>query len=293
MKKYDRDLMAMNLQFFADEGEGAEGEGVNETETAEQSSTAEVNENDTPDTSETEEVANPQSEVQSKEANAAFASMRRELEAARRQQTEIDAMYAQQYGHLVNPETNKPIRGARDYFEALAAQERMNAREQLQQANVDPDLIDKMIQNSPVIRQAEQATAELNNIRAQQMLEEDFKEVLKLDSSLASSADIVNSDSYQAVCNFVANHPGVRFSEAYKIVNFDRLSSSKTEAAKQAAINQAKSKNHLSTGAALNVNEGMEDIPASMLENFKERFPEKSSKELKALYNKVLNAQKG
>lgn len=293
MKKFDRDLMAMNLQFFADEGEGAEGEGVNETETAEQSGTAEGTNDETSETSGTEEVAEPQSEVQSREANAAFASMRRELEAAKRQQTEIDAMYAQQYGHLVNPETNQPIRGARDYFEALAAQERLNAKAQLQQANVDPELIDKMIQNSPVIRQAEAATAELNNIRAQQMLEEDFREVLKLDPSLASKDDIINSDSYTAVCDYVANHPGIRFSDAYKLVNFDRLSSSRTEAAKQATINQVKGKNHLATGAGLNVGGGMEDIPANMLETFKERFPEKSDKELKALYNTVLKAQKG
>lgn len=290
MKKSENDLMAMNLQFFA-EDEGAEGEGVNEVGSADQPETADVEVDNTVDTGATEETAEPQTQEQSKETNAAFANMRRELEAMKRQQKEIDESYARQYGHLVNPETNQPIRGARDYFEALAAQERMNAREQLQQANVDPSLIDKMIQNSPVIRQAEAATAELNNIRARQMMEEDFKEVLKMDPTLSSQDDIIKADNYQNVVNYVQEHPGIRFSDAYKIVNFDRLASSRTEAAKQAAINQVKGKNHLVTGAALNVNDGMEEIPADVVEMYKETFPGKTMSELKSLYNKALGAR--
>lgn len=291
MKKFERDLMAMNLQFFA-EDEGAEGEGANEADFAEQPETADVDVDETVDTGVEEEVAEPQMQEQSRETNAAFANMRRELEAMKRQQQEIDASYARQYGHLVNPETNQPIRGAKDYFEALAAQERIAAREQLQQANVDPSLIDRMIQNSPAIKQAEAATAELNNIRAKQMMEEDFKEVLKMDPTLASQDDIINADNYQDVVNYVATHPGMRFSDAYKLVNFDRLASSRTQAAKQAAINDVKGKNHLSTGAALNVADNQEDIPASMIEPYKELFPDKSMKELKSLYNQTIASRR-
>lgn len=291
MKKFDSDLMAMNLQFFA-EDEGAEGEGVNETEAADQSETADVDTDANVDIGATEETAEPQKQEQSRETNAAFANMRRELEAMKRQQQEIDESYARQYGHLVNPETNQPIRGARDYFEALAAQERMNAREQLQQANVDPSLIDKMIQNSPVIRQAEAATAELNNIRARQMMEEDFKEVLRMDPTLSSQEDIIKADNYQDVVSYVQTHPGMRFSDAYKLVNFDRLASSRTAAAKQAAINDVKGKNHLSTGAALNVADNEEDIPPTMIEKYKELFPDKSMKELKSLYNKTIASRR-
>jgi nitrate/TMAO reductase-like tetraheme cytochrome c subunit len=85
----------------------------------------------------------------------------------------------------------------------------------------------------------------------------------------------------------------MRFDEAYKLVNFDRLSSSKTAAARQAVVNQVKGQSHLSNAPGLNASDNLEDIPASMLENFKDRFPEKSVKELKALYNKVLKTQKG
>ena len=292
MKESKKSLMAMNLQFFAEDDESASDVGANEADFAEQPETADVDVDETVDTGVEEEVAEPQIQEQSRETNAAFANMRRELEAMKRQQQEIDASYARQYGHLVNPETNQPIRGAKDYFEALAAQERIAAREQLQQANVDPSLIDRMIQNSPAIRQAEAATAELNNIRAKQMMEEDFKEVLKMDPTLASQDDIINADNYQAVVNYVATHPGMRFSDAYKLVNFDRLASSRTQAAKQAAINDVKGKNHLSTGAALNVADNQEDIPASMIEQYKELFPDKSMKELKSLYNQTIASRR-
>ena len=292
MKETKKSLMAMNLQFFAEDDESASDVGANEADFAEQPETADVDVDETVDTGVEEEVAEPQIQEQSRETNAAFANMRRELEAMKRQQQEIDASYARQYGHLVNPETNQPIRGAKDYFEALAAQERIAAREQLQQANVDPSLIDRMIQNSPAIRQAEAATAELNNIRAKQMMEEDFKEVLKMDPTLASQDDIINADNYQDVVNYVATHPGMRFSDAYKLVNFDRLASSRTQAAKQAAINDVKGKNHLSTGAALNVADNQEDIPASMIEQYKELFPDKSMKELKSLYNQTIASRR-
>ncbi len=283
-------FIPINLQFFAEDVDNAdENEGVNETDLAEQSD--EENDAEQSDESVTEEAAEPQFDTD--RANAAFASMRRELEAAKRQQQEIDAMYARQYGGYTNPETGRPITSARDYFEAMAAQERMQMRAQLQENNIDPSVIDNMIANSPAVREARAVTAELNSIRAGQMMNEDFKKVLALDSSKSNEQDIVNDPSYNMVVDYVQSHPGVRFDEAYKLINFDRLTSFKGAAAKQAAINEVKGKNHLSTGAAVNVNSGAEEIPAAMIENFKDRFPDKSMKELKALYNKVIKSQKG
>ena len=65
MKKLERDLLAMNLQFFADD-EGVEGEGANETETAEQSNEAEV--------TETSSVGNP---GETEEAAESFKEIKR------------------------------------------------------------------------------------------------------------------------------------------------------------------------------------------------------------------------
>ena len=281
----EKEMLAMNLQFFAEDE--SESEGVNETEPAEQS---DVESEGSPEGETHEEAAEPQFDTN--RANAAFASMRRELEAAKRNQQEIDALYARQYGGYTNPETGQPITSARDYFEAMEAQERMQARAQLQENNIDPRMIDNMIANSPAVRQAKAATAELNSYRASRMMDEDFKKVLSLDPTKTSEEDILNDPSYLSVVGYIETHPGTRFDEAYKIINFERLADSRGAAAKQSVINQVKSKNHLSTGASIDVQDSDEEIPASMVEKYKEAFPEKSMKELKALYNKTLKSRR-
>lgn len=278
----------MNLQFFAEEGEGeAESENIQDVADPETESVDEVS---TEDEGENEEPAEPQFDTE--RANAAFAQIRRENEALRRQQQELDALYAKAYGAYTNPETGRPITSARDYAEAMAAQERMQVRQQLQENNIDPGVIDSMIANSPVVREAKAATAELNSIRAQQLLDADFMRVLRFDATKSTKEDIINDPSYDAVVDYVQTHPGMRFDEAYKLINFDRLTSSKGAAAKQAAINEVKSKNHLSTGTSVDVSDAEEEIPASMVERFKEAFPEKSMKELKALYNKTIHSRR-
>lgn len=286
MKKFENGLLSYDLQFFADEGEASEG--ANETEPAEQSENdGEGNETETEGAK--EEVTEPQ--TQSPETNAAFANMRRQLQEANRKLADTDAMFARQFGKYKNPETGEPIRSAKDYYEAMAAQERAAAREQMQQNGIDPGLIDNLIANSPAVRQAQAATAELNNYRAQQKLEADYKEILALDPSLNGVEDILNDPSMPLMTEKVAQ--GMSLVDAYKIVNFDRVFNSKEAAIKQQTINQVKGKNHLSTGASVTVSSDLEDIPASMLEDFKDRFPEKSPKELKKLYNMAINSQRG
>lgn len=281
MKKFDKDLLTMNLQFFAEEG--GEGASENTSEVAEQAESGEVAE--TEPESVTEEVAEPQ--PQSPETNAAFANMRRQLQEANRRLADTDAMFARQFGNYKNPETGEPIRSAKDYYEAMAAQERANAREQMKQNGIDPSVIDNLIANSPAVRQAQAATAELNSYRAQQRLDADCKEILALDPSINSVEEIMNDPSMPLMLEKV--QAGMSLVDAYKIVNFDRVFASKEAAVKQQTVNQVKGKNHLATGASINVNDTEEDIPADSIEKWKEMFPEKSAKELKALYNKTIN----
>lgn len=283
----EKDLFAMNLQFFAEEGDSTD---VNEAEVVEQpeGENAEAEPQETEGVTK-EDTAEPQ--FQSDKANAAFADMRRRMEAAERKAADIDAMYAKQFGGYTNPETGQPIRSAQDYMEAMAAQERIQARQKLQENNIDPSLIDNLIANSPVVRQAEAQMAELTNMRAQQEVEKDIAEVLKLDPTLTSKDAIMNDPSFPLVLEKV--QAGMRLVDAYKLVNFDRLSSSKTAAARQAVVNQVKGQAHLSNAPGLTANDTMDDIPAAMLETFRDRFPEKTDKELKALYNQTLKAKKG
>ena len=276
MKNYE--LFPMNLQFFA------EGEGEGETAPEAAAPVEEAATSEEPTGEAVEESTEPQFDTDKQ--NAAFAQMRRRMEQAERRAAEVDAIYAKQFEGYTNPETGQPIRSARDYADALAAQQRIQAREQLQQANVDPNLIDNLIANSPVLRQAEEAMAELNQMRTEQAIEEDIKEVLKLDTSLTSREDLFKDPSFAKVLERVQG--GMNLVDAYKLENFERLTGSKTAAAKQAVINQVKGQSHLTNGTAITNTDSLEDIPPNMLEMYKEAFPEKSMKDLKALYNKSI-----
>ena len=270
-----------DLQFFAEEAESA-----TESEVAEPTDTEE-----TP-VEEGENEAEP-AEQQTPEQNAAYAAMRRkaEYEAQKKYQGEqqrLDAMYAEKFKGLTNPETGRPIASAKDYFEALAAQERIQAKEEMQSAGLDPTLIDRAIANSPIVQQAQAAIEQNNQIQSQRMIEEDMRAIVSFDPSVSSEQDIVNQANFGEVVAYVENHPGMRLSDAYKLVNFERLATQKATAAKQQTINQAKSKGHLSSPAGLSNEDKTVDIPPEKLEMWRDFFPDKSTKELKEIYNKSI-----
>ena len=175
------------------------------------------------------EEADPASQ-QSAEENAKYAAMRRKAEAEAEKkyaskQAELDRQFASMFGQYTNPETGEPIRTARDYFNAMQAQQNQQTRSQLEQAGIDPNLID----------------------------------------------------------NAVRNNPAVQYANA---VNFDRLVANQRQAGQQSAINQARSKGHLNAAAGVSGSVDGEDIPTGELSQWKAWFPDKSSKELRALYNK-------
>jgi len=277
MRKYNLDL-----QFFAEEG-------VTEPEAADPVEDTGVEE---PIEEPGENEAEP-AEQQTPDQNAQYAAIRRKAEhdaqmKYQAKQQRIDAMYAEKFRGLTNPETGAPILGAADYYEALAAQERLQAKEEMQQAGLDPSLIDRAIASSPLIQQAQMAIEQNNQIQSQRMVDEDMRAIIAYDPMVSSEQDIVTQPNFSQVVDYCKSHPGMRLSDAYKLVNFDRLASQKAQAAEQTAINQAKSKNHLSAPNGLSKNDTTVDIPLDQKAMWEEWFPEKSANELRAIYNKSL-----
>jgi len=289
----NKDTLELNLQFFAEDAEAdtsvidpevADLEGEVETSDVDATENTEVEE--TPDEKEAEPV-----QQQTPEQNRIFANMRRRAEEEARnkyqaEQARIDAMYAEKFRGYTNPETGAPILTAADYVEAMAAQDRMEAKQQMQSAGVDPGIIDRAIANSPLMQQAQAAIEASNQMQSQRMIEEDMRNIIAFDPSVSSQQDIVMQDNFGEVVEYCNAHPGIRLSDAYKLVNFDRLSSIKSQAAQQQAINQVKSKGHLAQTSGLADQDKSEDIPESEIAEWREWFPDKTPKELKALYNK-------
>lgn len=217
--------------------------------------------------------------------NAIYAQARR---AADRRMNELDSRVARRFGSMKNPETGQPIRTTQDYFDALDAQERMNVRQQMQQRGVDPGLIDRMINNNPVIQQAQQVIRE-NTLRQGEMeLENQIHQISTIDPSIKSLDDIAKMPTFPVFDAYVRR--GLSLTDAYRLANFDSLAQRDAAASRQAVINAAKGKSHLGPigGGAGDAGKEMVDIPANERYLWEEAYPDLSYKELKEKYNKTL-----
>ena len=279
--------LLLNLQFFAD---GDADGGEEEAEAADQPEETE-NADDEVDPEEDNASENEEpAEEEDRDSIYAAARRRAESEAKAkyaREQQERDAFYAHMCQGKVNPETHQPIRSEAEYREAMAALERVKMSQQLSDAGIDPNVINQMIANNPAIREAERLLAQNQENQVQQMINEDIKQIMALDKAFASEDELIQSEEWQKAADYCRSRPGVRISEAYKIVNFDNLRNVSRQAAKQAAINEAKGKGHMKTAPNSPTGKGDVEIPESELAKWQRFYPDKSSKELTALYAKV------
>lgn len=262
-------------------------EGVNESESAEQTEVSEPEVNEEGTVEETEEVTEEQPEL---DRNAIYADARRRAESeVKRRQSAIDSMYAEKFKDYKNPITGQPIRNARDYLDALAAQDQLQTQQALANKGLDPKLIENAVNNSPAVKAANLVIAEQRLERTKDYLAKQVEEVGKLDPDIKSAEDIEKSERYPEVLRYVRDNR-LSVVDAYKLVYADKLNEKKTAAVKQQAINNAKSQQHLkATDGGNGGSDGLVNIPESQLAEWKRFYPEKSPKELREAYNRSLH----
>lgn len=272
-------LLPLNLQFFADEETGAK-----EVESAEPSET--VTEEEIVE--ENEDVSEPEP-VQTAEDNAKFAAARRQAEEQLReyqhQKELLDAEFAKRFEGYTNPITGQPVKTSKDYLEALDAQQRLETNRRLEENGINPAIIENAINNNPVVMQA-QEILRMNQIeQAKISMQNDITEISKLDASIKTIDDLGNKPYAQDLISYV--NSGLSLIDAFKLANFESLINQKSEASKQAAINQAKGKAHLSATDGISNSDELLDIPENEISKWKAFFPDASMKELKEKYNRT------
>lgn len=269
--------------------------GVNETEAAELSTGAETESSVTETTetgaegtsgavneTETEQAATP---AQSAEDNARFAAARRKSEA---EVNRLNKMFAEKFGNFTNPVTGEPITSAEGYLLALEAQKRQQQEQQLRSKGIDPSIIDEMVNNSPAIREAQAIITQNREAEAQRALEADLKTVSQMDPDIKSFADLEALPDYPKIYEYVSKH-GLNLVDAYRLACSEKLSGRQTAAAKQAAINNAKSTSHLETTRGVSTGDGtMVPIPSEVLPLWKEAYPGLTMDQLTAKYNAAI-----
>ena len=273
-------LFDLDLQYFA-EGEDT---GVEESESAEPM------EDETTEATETEtdvETGAVEPEPQSAEENARYAAIRRraEEEAKRRYESEIGSLNQQitaMCQGITHPVTGQPITNVRDYVDALSIQQRQANEQELQEKGVDPSIIDRMIAANPTVMQAQQVIEHAQQTEAQATLERDVAEIGKIDPSIKSMADLASLPTYSQMVDFCMRNRGASIVDAYKVFNFD----SRSQAARQQAINQMRGKDHLasqSTGVAQS--DEYVEVPAEIMSRMKSEG--KTEKQIRELYKTV------
>lgn len=236
-----------------------------------------------------ESAAEPKADGKTEE-DARFASVRRMAEekanaknAARN--ARIDAEFKRLFGNAVNPLTGKPITSAEEYIMAYAEQKRRDDEEELKAAGITNERFAEMVRNLPEFKQAMEANARMQKAEEERYFGEALKEIQKWDPSVKSREDLEKHASYPEVYDLVMNH-GITLEKAFRYANMEALSAKNSAAAKQAAVNMAKGKDHLAaTGAGVSSSKNLADVPASTMAVLKEFYPGLSEAELRAKYN--------
>lgn len=303
-------FIAMNLQLFAEEG-GASGgvaapqgtEGVsNSQSTGEGTGSATGTEGNNQGTQSNEGVqgtegthsGGTESATQPKqtpEQNAAFAEMRRKAEAAERRATELetqrqrDIEVAKKYGQYgVYSDADVVEKYGKSHgLKTVAEFEAALQREEYQAKGIDPDMINKLIEDHPAIKQAKEYEKVQAKERQDRFLIDSYNELIKEFTDIAKPED-VPADVWRLWRN---GESGISLKQAYVAVNYESIATKKAEAAKQAALNNIQGKEHVRGNG--NGTEGdTTKIPDEVLEMYKKFNPGKSMDEYKAHYKASL-----
>lgn len=226
----------------------------------------------------------PKEEKPTVDVNAIAASIRRKAEAeAKARQEKIDAEYVRRFGSFKNPITGKPISSQADYLEALDAQEKLKAENELREKGVNPDLIQRMVENSPAVREANAYMEKVKKDEAQKQIDEDVAALSQLDSSIDSFEKVPKE-----VVEMCMKIEGLRLVDAYKILNYDKAQNKNADAIRQQAVNQIKGKSHMTPMTGVANNNAEVEIPLNERSLWEAMFPNKTYAEMRKLYNKQI-----
>lgn len=276
-----KNLLELDLQLFAEEELGAEEQNFADSDEEFDGDESESDESNEVDDVEESDEDEEEHQNFKNEQNATYANMRRKAEAEAK--AKADARIASICKGHVHPVTGKEITTLDEYEDALYHQARLQREAELRERGVDPEIIEQAIEQSPILRQAQEVIENSKKADAERRLQSEFAEIQKLDPTIKTFDDIPNMDSIQ---NMVVS--GMSLLNAFKVANFDVLVERKAAGAKQNAINQMKGKSHMSGVDSLSNESSDVEIPEAEYRSLKEVFPDKSAADLKKLYNATL-----
>lgn len=190
-------------------------------------------------------------------------------------------------GGRTNPYTGKLIESVEELNAFNAAFAADSSRQKLQQAGIDPKDLDALISQHPVVRQAQAADAAHRQQMRQQLIDHDVAEIGKIDPSIKTFDDLMDSPAGPETEKLVKQR-GLSYLEAFKLVNFDRVSNARVAAQEKANAEKAGGKSHLDSTAQKTPD--VVSVPSETMQMYRNAgFTEKEAREKYAQY---LNSKK-
>lgn len=233
---------------------------------------------------------------QSAEENAKYAAARRKAERERDEaiaaakaemQKQMDEAFAS--SGMVNPYTKKPITSKAEYDEYRAKYDEEQRSRVMRKSGMTEDEYNRFVENLPQVREAKEAKAEAERIttearerEARVRIDEQIREIGAIDPSIKSVEDLTKMENYDQFYALVKK--GNTLTDAFKLVNYDRLVSSSSAAARQAALNAANGKAHM--GRTSSRGQGAVAVPADVMEQYRFFLPDATDAEIQAHYQK-------
>ena len=224
------------------------------------------------------------------ERDAAIAKARQDAQAEA--QKTIDQFFAN--SGLVNPYTRQPIQSKAEYEAYRARFEAERKQELMQKSGMSPEEYQTYVNDLPEVRAARQAreaadkaARQAREREAKIRVEEQLKEIQTIDPSVKDIRDLSRMETYPKLYDLVKR--GYSISDAYKLANYDTLTARKAEASKQAVINAAKSKEHLSTTKSRG--SGAVSVPADVAADYRLWNPDMTDEEIQKDYQKYLKSK--
>ena len=296
---------------FGLEGTEAEGAGENEQTAAESAVTEDTTDAEGTEEETEEETADASGDAgeggqstggkaQTPEENSRYAAARRKAEAERdlavqkaREETREEMRRELEESiralGLQNPYTKEPIvdKAGLDAYKTQYDLDRQSRF--AKKAGMNDDEFKAFVSNLPEVKearekaqQAEEAQRAVAAERAKAEIERQLGEIRELDPSITSLEDLKKIENYDRFYELVKR--GNTLTDAFKLVNMDRLTAKTSEAAKQAALNQVASKAHLDRTVTRGA--GSVAVPADVIAEYRAFNPDATDAEIRAHWAK-------
>lgn len=191
-----------------------------------------------------------------------------------------DANYAAAFMGRKNPYTGKPILTKADFDEYVRAQEAASradeqsaAEDELKKIGITPEQLEALMGKTKfgqemraALEYTRRQAADSHKKAIDDLIAKDIAEIAKYDPTVKDVDSLKKTAHGKEIEKRVASGR-YTWKEAWMLENFDAMQSARTDAAKQAAMNAASSKDHLQSTAQRG--SGEVDVPDSVAEMYK------------------------